>query len=359
MKGEEKVITVLIVDDSRTILQYLCNLVEADPELTVVGTAVNGFDAVDKVKLLQPQVVIMDIEMPELDGISATRRIMEESPVPIVICSANLSHKLTEKSYCAIQAGALAAVAKPRGVGTPGAQELVESLLHKVKVMSGVKVVRRKSMSSPQSKLQSPKVDLDNDFLVKLKSNPPVLIAIGASTGGPMVLKAVLARLKKDFPLPILIVQHIAQGFLEGMVSWLQGEVEIPLAIARDTEKPLSGHVYFAPDGCHLELSGAGLIHLTTGPPEYSVKPAVAPLFRCLAQPGAPAALAIILTGMGRDGALEQLAMRECGQMTIAQDEESSVVNGMPGEAARLGAAQVRMNPEAIGELLNLLPFSG
>ena len=351
-------ISVLIVDDSRTTLKYLCNLVEAEPELRVIGTAVNGLDAVEKVKLLQPQVVIMDIDMPELDGISATRKIMEENPVPIVICSANLDHNLTEKSYRAIQAGALAAVSKPRGAGTPGAKEIIERLLHKVKVMSGVKVVRRRPLAGPSLSPQPRETSFDKDILGKLRNIPPALVAIGASTGGPIALKTILAKVKKNFPLPIIIVQHISPGFLEGMVSWLQGEVALVLAIAKDSEKPLPGHVYFAPDDFHLELSQTGLMRLAATPREYNIKPAVGPLFRSLAEPEAPATLAVLLTGMGRDGALELLAMRKRGQFTIAQDEESSTVYGMPGEAARLGAADCSMNPEAIGDLLNRLPFS-
>ncbi|MBN2705916.1 MAG: response regulator, partial [Deltaproteobacteria bacterium] len=247
-------ISVLIVDDSRTTLKYLSKLVEAEPGLTVIGTAVNGFDAVAKVKLLKPQVVLMDIEMPELDGISATRLIMEENPVPIVICSANLSHNLTEKSYRAIQAGALAAVVKPRGAGTPGAKEIVERLLHKVKVMSEVKVVRRRPLAAPPLLPNSAGAGFDRELLGLLKRSPPVLIAIGASTGGPLALRIILAKLKQDFPLPILIVQHIAPGFLEGMVSWLQSEVALAVTIAAEAEKPLPGHAYFAPDGYHLEL---------------------------------------------------------------------------------------------------------
>ncbi|MBN2809907.1 MAG: chemotaxis-specific protein-glutamate methyltransferase CheB [Deltaproteobacteria bacterium] len=351
-------ISVLIVDDSRTTLKYLCKLVEAEPDMTVVGTAVNGLDAIAKVKLLKPQVVIMDIEMPELDGISATRQIMEENPVPIIICSANLSHNLTEKSYRAIQAGALAAVVKPRGAGSPGAREIVATLLHKVKVLSEVKVVRRRSMAAVPSVLpvtEAAVAGFDHELLGLLKRTPPSLIAIGASTGGPLALRALLAKLKQDFPLPILIVQHIASGFLEGMVSWLQSEVALVVTIAAEARKPLPGHAYFAPDGYHLELADTGLMRLLSTPREYNVQPAVAPLFRSLARPQAPPTLAILLTGMGRDGALELLAMRQRGQVTIAQDEASAVVNGMPGEAWRLGAVQARMSPEAIGELLDHL----
>lgn len=348
-------ISVLIVEDSRTILQYLSVLVEAEPEFSLIGTAVDGLDAVDKVKSLKPQVVIMDIEMPKLDGIAATRRIMAECPVPIVICSANLDQNLVEKSYRAIEAGALAAVVKPKGPGAPGAQELVESLLHKVKLMAAVKVVRRQIVSTPVAEPQIPIMGVDEFYLQDLKKCPPAIIAIGASTGGPMVLMNILAKLKKDFPLPIIIVQHIAPGFLEGMLNWLQEQCPLPLAIAGDGDTPLGGHVYFAPDGYHLEFSSAGRLRLTTASVEYSVKPAVAPLFRSLALSQAPPALGILLTGMGRDGALELLAMRDRGQLTIAQDEESSIVNGMPGEAAKLGAVRIRLNPAAITELLNVL----
>ena len=352
-------ISVLIVEDSPTILQYLSALVEAEPELYVIGTAVDGLDAVNKVKRLKPQVVIMDIEMPKLDGIAATRQIMAESPVPIVICSANLGQNLVEKSYRAIEAGALAVVVKPRGPGVPGAQEMVNSLLHKVKLMAAVKVVRRKAAStlSPAPQIQT--TGLDESFLQDLKNYPPTLIAIGASTGGPLALMTILAKLEKNFPLPIIIVQHIAQGFLRGMLDWLQGQCVLPIAIAGHGDKPLGGHVYFAPDGYHLEFSSASRLHLTDAPSEYNVKPAVAPLFRSLARSEAPPALGVLLTGMGRDGALELLAMRQRGHLTIAQDEESSIVNGMPGEAARLGAARIRLNPTAIAELLNSLPFSG
>ena len=351
-------ISVLIVEDSPTVLQYLSILVNTEPELTVIGTAVNGLDAVDKVKHLKPDVVIMDIEMPELDGIAATRRIMAENPLPIVICSANLDHDLTEKSYRAIEAGALVAVAKPKGPGAPGAKKMVKRLLRQVKLMAAVKVIRRQPTSSPPPLFESsvlPASAINGSFLQKLKSNPPTLIAIGASTGGPMALMTILAKLKTNFPLPVLVVQHISQGFLEGMLNWLQGQTALPLTIAGHGEKPLSGRVYFAPDGYHLELSSEGRLCLTSAPPDYNVKPAVASLFRSLAQPTAPSALGILLTGMGRDGALELLAMRRRGHLTIAQDEKSSVVNGMPGEAARLGAAGIRLDPEAIAEVLNLL----
>ncbi len=361
-------ISVLIVEDSNTILQYLSALVEAEPELYVIGTAVDGLDAVDKVKCLKPQVVIMDIEMPKLDGIAATRRIMAECPVPIVICSANLDQNLVEKSYRAIEAGALAAVAKPKGPGDPEAREMVRQLLHRVKLMAAVKVIRRRSsFGSPglspntfstsfsQSEPQVSIMGVDKSFLQDLKRSPPKIVAIGASTGGPMALMNILSKLKDDFSLPIIVVQHIAQGFLEGMLQWLQDQCALALAIAGQGETPLVGHVYFAPDGHHLEFSSDGCLRLTADPPEYNVKPAVAPLFRSLALPQAPSALGILLTGMGRDGALELLAMRQRGHLTIAQDEESSVINGMPGEAARLGAARIRLNPEAIADLLNLI----
>ena len=348
-------IATLVVEDSSTIRQYLCALIEADPVLELAGTAVDGLDAVAKVKSLQPQVVIMDIEMPNLDGIEATRRIMAENPVPIVVCSANLNQNLTEKSYRAIAAGALVVAAKPKGPGAPGAREMVDNLLRKVRLMADVKVIRHQPSSFLSDLPNGEDLQIDYSQLRKLTTGSPELVAIGASTGGPPVLATILTNLRTDFPLPILVVQHIASGFLAGMLNWLQSYTKLPLNIAEHGQKPLPGHIYFAPDDYHLEFTCNNLLGLVSAPAEYNVKPAVANLFRSLARSDAPAAVGILLTGMGRDGAQELLAMRERGQLTIAQDEASSVINGMPGEAARLGAAQARLNPLAIAEFLNQL----
>ena len=349
-------IATLVVEDSSTVRQYLCALIEADSVLDLVGTAVDGLDAVAKVKSLRPQVVIMDIEMPNLDGIEATRRIMAENPVPIVVCSANINQNLTEKSYRAIAAGALVVAVKPKGPGAPGAREMVDNLLRKVRLMADVKVVRHQSLTALTKSPEVNELPIDQDLLRSLANCPPALVAIGASTGGPPVLATILTNLKKDFPLPILVVQHIAQGFLEGMLNWLQSYSKLPLHVAEHGQRPLPGHIYFAPDDYHLEFASGNLLSLMSTPAEYNVKPAVANLFHSLARTDAPAAAGILLTGMGRDGARELLAMRARGQLTIAQDAASSVINGMPGEAARLGAVQARLNPLAIAEFLNQLP---
>ncbi len=348
-------IATLVVEDSSTVRQYLCALIEADPVLELAGTAVDGLDAVAKVKSLQPQVVIMDIEMPNLDGIEATRRIMADNPVPIVVCSANLNQNLTEKSYQAIAAGALVVVAKPKGPGTLGAREMVDSLLRKVRLMADVKVVRHQQLASSYSSAAAANQHINQNLLHGLVNCSPELVAIGASTGGPPVLAKIFTNLRTNFPLPILVVQHIASGFLEGMLNWLQAYSKLSLHIAEHGQKPLPGHIYFAPDDYHLEFVSGNLLSLMSTPAEYNVKPAVANLFRSLARPAAPAAVAVLLTGMGRDGAQELLAMRGRGQITIAQDEASSVINGMPGEAARIGAVQARLNPLAIADFLNQL----
>lgn len=365
-------VSVLIADDSLTVRRYLSELIEADPRLTVCGHAVDGLDAVAKIGQLKPDVVIMDIEMPRLDGIAATRRIMRENPVPIVICSANLSVNLTEKSYQAIAAGALAAVAKPKGPGAPGAQEMAARLLHKVRLMAAVKVVRRRgdepweavagAAPGPEAAPGLPAAaGRGGETLPADWPFPrlPALVAIGASTGGPMALLALLQKLPENFPVPILVVQHIAENFLEGMISWLQGQVSLGLGMAVHGECPLPGRVYFAPDGFHLEITPDFRVRLTRAAPEHSVRPAVSCLFRSLARPEAPPAVGILLTGMGRDGAAELLAMRGRELLTIAQDEASAVVDGMPGEAARLGAARVRLNPGAIADLLSRLHYAG
>lgn len=348
-------ISVLIADDSLTVRHYLGELVEADERMTVIGSACDGLEAVAMVAALKPDVVIMDIEMPGLDGISATRRIMRENPVPIVICSANLSVNLTEKSYQAIAAGALAAVAKPRGPGAPGADLAARQLLRKVRLMAEVKVVRRhdcfpQNHGSEQAS-SSGTIEADSAAL-------PRLVAIGASTGGPMALLTILGALPADFPVPILVVQHIAENFLEGMISWLQGQVSLSLEAAVHGLKPGPGKVYFAPEGFHLELNQDGCLRLNREAPEHSVRPAVSRLFRSLALASAPAAIGVLLTGMGRDGAEELLAMRRRGLLTIAQDKASAVVDGMPGEAARIGAAKMRLNPLEIAALLKRLHYA-
>jgi two-component system chemotaxis response regulator CheB len=329
-------IKVLVADDSQVTRMLLVQLLSSDPALQVIGVVNDGQAALEFLDAdgNRPDVVLMDIHMPRLDGFEATRRIMETRPLPVVICTATADPRELAVTFRAMEAGAVACVAKPVGLG-PDFEPLLQNLLQTVRLMSEVKVVRR--WSRPHA---APAV-LQANGLTNFSAGAPDirLIGIGASTGGPPVLQTILAGLPKDFPVPLLIVQHIAAGFLPGMVDWLSQTTGLRVHIAAHGATPLPGHAYVAPDDFHLAADAQGRMMLAREPPESALRPAVSYLFRSLAKSCGARAVGVLLTGMGKDGAAELKLMREQGALTIAQDRESSVVHGMPGEAIELGAA--------------------
>jgi two-component system chemotaxis response regulator CheB len=235
-----------------------------------------------------------------------------------------------------MEVGAVACVEKPVARDDAGFEALVTSLLQTVRLMSEVKVVKRwaRARATPSSAaLALPAVAIGP------RSSGIALIGIGTSTGGPPVLQTILGALPKEFRVPILIVQHIAQGFLPGLAEWLGETTGFQVHIAADGTSPMPGHVYLAPDDFQMGVTAHGEIHLAKDAPEAGLRPAVSYLFRSLAQRFGPRATGVLLTGMGKDGAVELKLMRDAGAVTIAQDRESSVVHGMPGEAVRLDAA--------------------
>ncbi len=341
-------IRVLIVDDSPVSREYLKHILGTDENINVVGVAKDGKEAVSLVQIIRPDVVTMDIQMPRMDGYEATRRIMEVYPVPIVVVSTSMIPEQVENTFRAIKAGAVAAVEKPRGPGHPDSGRMAAKVIQTVRLMSEVKVVRRfasgNRISVPASVSEKFKADIRQDIRIA---------AIGASTGGPPVLRTILANLDEGFSVPILVVQHIAPGFLQGMVEWLGKETPLRVKISEHGEQVQGGYVYFAPDGYHLGISGKGEIHLSEDAPINGLQPSVSYLFRSVADSFGSKALGVILTGMGKDGASELKIMRDKGAVTVAQSKESSVVHGMPGEAIRLEAAELIMSPEDIAELLS------
>jgi two-component system chemotaxis response regulator CheB len=339
-------IKVLIVEDSRVNQEFLTHVLTSDPNLQVVGVANDGEEALAAVQRTHPDVVTMDIHMPRMGGYEATRRIMETQPTPIVIVSASTGAKEVESTFQAMEAGALAVVLRPPGFGHPGFQAATQELIRTVTMMSEIKVVRR---FGRVVKVCSPGIP----SLPALPSTGEIqLVAIGTSTGGPPVLKTILSLLPPNLPVPVLIVQHIAAGFTEGFVEWLAGAAHFPLHIAKTNQQPLPGHAYVAPDGFHIGIASGLRILLSNQPPENGLRPAVAYLFRTAAQVLGARAVGVLLTGMGRDGAKELKEMRDKGALTIAQDEASSIVYGMPGEAAKLEAAMYILPPEAIAAML-------
>jgi two-component system chemotaxis response regulator CheB len=351
-------IRVLVVDDSPTVRELLTYLFASDPDFQVVGTAANGEDAVAAVSSKKPDVVTMDIHMPRMNGYAATRTIMETCPVPIVIVTGSLSEDEIRSPFAALEAGAVAVIRRPESLHQPSHAAHARALIQTVKLMSEIKVVRRwaehPAVDHPPSKPYASESPVDIVPQADLR-----IVAIGASTGGPLVLRQILSQLPKPFPVPILGVQHITEGVLEGFAEWLAESCGFPVHVARDGEIPLAGHIYLAPDGKHMSVNRQGRIALWEGDPEQGHVPSVSCLFRSVAEVYGAHAAGVLLTGMGRDGAVGLGKMKEAGAVTFAQDRASSVVFGMPGEAIRLGAASHVLPPESIAASLASLARQG
>jgi two-component system chemotaxis response regulator CheB len=343
-------IKVLVADDTQVMRTLLVELLNRDPRIRVIGAVGDGQAAIDFLDAGGecPDVVVMDIHMPRLDGFEATRRIMETRPLPIVICTATASPQDVAVAFRAMEAGAVACVEKPVALGVDFEPRL-QNLLQTVRLMSEVKVVRRWNRTR-----SAPAAPTTNGSIIARAAIPGIrVIGIGASTGGPLVLQTILSALPKDFPVPLLIVQHIARGFLPGMVDWLSQTTGLRVRIAAHGAAALPGHAYVAPDDFHLAADARGQMVLAREEPERGLRPAVSYLFRSLADSYGANAVGVLLTGMGKDGAVELKRMKDHGAHTIAQDRESSIVHGMPGEAIELGAAtQILPADKIAGALL-------
>ena len=347
MSVKRSIIDVLIVEDSQVVRQHLKHILEADPHIKVIGMVENGEDAVRFVNGKRPDVITMDINLPEMNGLAATRKIMETNPVPIVIVSASYSPRDAVKTFAAMEAGAVAVVDKPGGLNHGLYEIAARDLVHTVRLMSEVKVIKRwpKARTTPEKRKLK-------DVVFEQMPGKARIIAIGASTGGPPVLQKVLSGIKDEYPVSVLVVQHIARGFIGGLVEWLRRSISMPIHIATDGETVLPGHIYFAPDNFHMGIGKGRVILLSKSPPENGTRPSVSYLFRSAVNIVGKDMVGVLLTGMGKDGAEELLLMKEMGALTVAQDRDSSVVYGMPGEAARLGAASYILSPDEIAGLL-------
>ncbi len=339
-------IRVLVVEDAPTVREFLLEILGSDPAIEIVGTAETGEEALEAVERTRPDIITMDIHMPRMNGFDATRRIMETHPTPIVIVSGAADATDTVKAFRAIESGALAVLQKPAGVGHPEHQQSATELIRTVKLMSEVKVVRRWPRYRPAEVV--PETALCKEIRLQAAQSQPRIVAIGASTGGPPVLQMILAALPKNFPVPVLIVQHIAAGFTQGFVEWLAQSSSLPVHIPAHGQSVLPGQAYVAPDGLHMAMGTDGRVQLKSDEPENGLRPSVACLFRSVAKAYGQSAVGVLLTGMGKDGAWELKLMKEQGAVTIAQDRDTSIVHGMPGEAIRLGGAVYILPPEKI-----------
>jgi len=328
-------IKVLVADDSLVTRTLVVKLLNSEPDIRVIGTANDGLEALEFLASgRRPDIVVMDIHMPRLDGFEATRRIMETHPLPIIICTATADPQELATAFRSLEAGAVACIKKPVALG-PDFETRRDNLLQSVRLMSEVKVVRR--WSRTRSTTTAPAASA---FPGVGPAGPDIqLIGMGASTGGPPALQTILSGLPANFGVPLLIVQHIAQGFLPAMVEWLSDTTARRVHIATHDTLPQPGDAYIAPDDFHLAVDARGHILLARSAPENGMRPAVSHLFRSLANMCGPRAIGVLLTGMGADGAAELKLMKDRGAFTIAQDQSSSIVHGMPREAIELGAA--------------------
>ncbi len=340
-------IRVLIVDDSYTTREFLKQIIDADPRFQVAGEAANGKDAVEKAATARPDVIIMDLQMPGMNGYEATRAIMETHPVPIIIHSTLVAPEQTENIFKAMKAGAVAVSQKPPGMGHPDFAPLAEKLLRTLQLMAEVKVVRRlKQKIAPAGTTAAVRQ------LIRPASSSR-LIAIGASTGGPPVLQTILSQLDPAFAIPMVIVQHIAEGFLEGMVEWLSHSTHLTLTIPKTGESVKNGHVYFAPENHYITISPSRTFRIFRINPQERFKRPISYLFSSVASIYKKNAIGVLLTGMGNDGAAGLKEMKDQGAITLVQDAETAVVFGMPGEAIKLNAHSFKLPPSDITVFLN------
>ena len=321
-------IRVLIIEDSAVIREFLCYIIGRDPRLAVAAAVESAEAALKILDRVSPDVISLDIRLPGMNGLEATRRIMSRRPTPIVVVSASVEAEDLKITMSALQAGALAVVEKPLGSTQSQYESLAERICTQLAIMSQVQVVRQR-FPRGRRPAPAPAKPLPNSYRV---------LAVAASTGGPNALMVLLSGLGKDFPLPIAVVQHITPSFLAGFASWLASVCPCPVELVAGRQAMAPGRVYMATADRHLRVE-QGCVRVDAGDPVCAQRPSATVLFESMAQSLGPHALGALLTGMGEDGAEGLLAVHQAGGFCIAEDASTAVVNGMPAAAARLGAA--------------------
>lgn len=332
--GGDRPIRVLVADDSELFRDLLARVVADDPGYEVVAVAADGNAAATLARTLRPDVITMDLHMPDADGFSGIARIMADTPTPILVLTANREEAV---GFRALSLGALDILEKPQA--TTDLAEYGHLLRSRLRLLAGVKVIRH-MRGLRERRATAP-----------LVAARPDLVVIGASLGGPRALATLLRGLPPAFGAPVAVVQHIADGFTEGLAGWLAAESHLDVRQARDGEPLVAGRVLLAPSGRHLVVAG-GTVRLSDGPPVDTFKPSVTPLFLSAARHHGARACGVILTGMGRDGAEGLRAIRAAGGPTFAQDEASSAVFGMARAAIDLGAVERVLPLEEIARAL-------
>lgn len=339
-------IRVMVVEDSLVVRELLTHIINSDPRLQVVETVESAEDMLRRLDRVRPDVISLDIRLPGMNGLDATLRIMSTRPTPIIVVSAAVQEEELNIAMNALRAGALAVVEKPVGVTNEDYETMALQLCDQLATMSHVKVVRqgkRRNISFGSV------ADADSvkEFDQLVSRVAPKIVGIVASTGGPNAISQVLCGLGRDFPLPILAVQHITGSFSEGFVSWLCDVTPFTAVTAKEGDFPKPGMVYLPPEDRHLEIKD-GRLRLTEGPLVSTQRPSGTVLFKSMAKDFGPLALGVLLTGMGTDGAAGLLDIKKAGGFTISESESTAVIYGMPAEAEHLGAVCETLPLEAI-----------
>lgn len=359
-------VNVLIVDDSALVRQVLTSVLDADPGINVMGVAADPIYAMKKMNTAWPDVVVLDVEMPRMDGITFLKKIMAVKPTPVVICS-TLTTRGAQTTMEAMAAGAFAFVTKP----TAGLKQFLEQdgndIAHVVKQAAAGNMARMRAISSALAQMPGQRQPAEE----ALKAAPAPtarsymgvttdrLVAVGTSTGGTQALEAVFTHMPR-VPVGIVVVQHMPEKFTAAFAARLNGVCESEVIEGSDGDRVLPGRIIIAPGGRHMSLVRDGAqyrVKVADGPPVNRHKPSVDVLFRSVAQFAGPNAMGVIMTGMGDDGARGLKEMRDAGAQTVGQDEATCVIYGMPAEAVRCGGVQTEMPlqniPGAISNFAN------
>lgn len=368
-------IKILIVDDSPVSRGFLAFIIESDPELKVVGFAEDGEEALQQVVNLKPDVITMDLVMPKMDGFEVTKKIMQMRPTPIILVSAVYKSQHVDQGFRALDAGALAILEKPKGIGDPEHHEMAKILIETIKSTAKIKlaspaqadlskivettpascqasgegaVIRQETYPNAQTKGSETEEDIEYPANIKA-------VAIGGNIGGPQALHTILSKLPSTFPVPIFIVQRMSKGFFQGLVDWLDKASPLHVRLARHGEHAYPGYVYIAPDQFHMEINKGNIIALVPGESNEQFRPSIARLFKSMANVYGSQCVGVVLTGMAKEGIEELNLMKKAGALTIAQDEASCVMSGMPREAIQSGAVKKVVPLEKIADTLENL----
>ncbi len=341
-------IRVLLVDDSPLAIAILKRMLSKSTGIEVAGTAANGREALKLIPQIKPDVICTDLHMPVMGGLELTKEIMADFPLPILVVSVS-GREGSINAFKAIEAGAVDIFLKPNGGADVDQDKLAADLIMKIRILSSVVVFRKNRTDNAYGTLSS-------NIPAKTEMVPSIsavrILVIGASTGGPKALETILDSLPGNFPLPVICIQHISEGFLQGLIDWLSSKCRLKIEIAKTGAFPRPGTIYFPPEDTHLKIDGSGKFIITSEPHFDGHRPSITVTMKSAAGYYKNSALGVLLTGMGKDGAEGLLSIKKASGITIAQNEESSIIFGMPKHAIELGAAVYIVPLNDIGPMI-------